>query len=486
MYTRNLIKWAGKEGKGSLGSPSTVWQEDDLYDGENVGLRKGDLVPGGEAQGFQSIAFGGLRYDYASYNYAKFNEKYYDIVSLEPVAVQYMRGSIITAVDRKITIEGVEYSVAVNALSEVVTFTNGDNKILSSVKGNRKPTSALGNQAFAAGASVHAYGDYSTALNKDTRAYQKAGFVTGGGNIVGRTEDEFNEYFWDESNQTPLHGGAGKNLEGKVMNAEGETYGETYSFGFAAGADGKALGYGSTKLGGHNESIGNYSLTNGNDCIARASCQTVLGIRNSGGEEGEASIISGIDNTSNCYAGAVFGSGHNINGSNNLAGGALNTIESGTKNTILNSGNKIISGNNQYVGGYQSESSFSGAFLHGEGLRSSQIYQANFGRYNKSNGDALLIVGKGTSDTDRKNAFEVISNGIRTNEIEPIDENTVAIKGIINTYGNTIYAGDVNIKLDDSNWSSLKSKINAISSTKLDKSSIRYDSVTGVLEIIMV
>ena len=109
------------------------------YDGESIifsdgsiGTQKGDIIPGAEATGIQSMAFGGLRYDY---------------------------------------------------------FNPEENNW------GKTPTSAEGNQSFAAGGSVHAHGDWSAAFGKDNDAYQRGGFVTGNGCRVGMTEEEFNEKY---------------------------------------------------------------------------------------------------------------------------------------------------------------------------------------------------------------------------------------------------------------------------------------------------
>lgn len=53
-----------------------------------------------------------------------------------------------------------------------------------------------------------------------------------------------------------------------------------------------------------------------------------------------------------------------------------------------------------------------GAFASGEGLITSTDYQHVLGKYNKNVADALLVVGCGTSDSDRKNAIVVNKSGL--------------------------------------------------------------------------
>ena len=388
------------------------------YDGESIilsngliGTQKGDIIPGAEATGIQAMAFGGKRWNY-------------------------------------LNLEGT-------------------------IK-ERDVTKAIGNQSFAAGGSVQAHGDFSVALNKDTRAYQSSSMAIGGGTQAGRSKKEFEEYYYDAENQVAINNGLGLNDKNEVLDADGKTYEQTYSFAFAAGSTGKALGYSSTKLGGDNESIGNFSLTSGDKCYAYANYQTILGHRNTGLKNAPYLIISGQNNESDCYAGAVFGTDHRINGSVNLAAGLGNIITTGTKNTILNSGNKIISGNNQYVGGYENVSSFSGAFVHGHRLTSSAYYQAVLGKYNKDNGDALLIVGNGTGDADRKNAFEVLTDGIKTSSIADIgSNNTIYFESHLNgDRKSSIWANDISILLDgvDGKYTNVGSKLKSLDSGKSNKS----------------
>ena len=127
---------------------TSVEQQPFVYDGENVdfsdgtkGTQKGDTVPGAEAKGEQSVALGGLRWDY--YTNAQ------------------------TLADNK----GVKATYEEHF--------------------GRTPTSAEGKQSFAAGGSVHAYGDWTVAMGKDTKAYHRGSFSAGGGTVAGRTKEEW-------------------------------------------------------------------------------------------------------------------------------------------------------------------------------------------------------------------------------------------------------------------------------------------------------
>ena len=158
------------------------------------------------------------------------------------------------------------------------------------------------------------------------KAYQGASTAFGGGTQAGRTEEEFNAYFWDSTKNVPLNGGAGKNSSGEILDNRSLTYKKSYSFGVAEGEQTKALGRGS-----HSE--GYYTKT-----------------------EGEYSHVEGF---------------------------ATRTLE---------------------------------------------MYQHVEGVYNADNPNALHIVGNGTSENARKNAFEVLKDGRAKVQSAPVENDDVVRK----------------------------------------------------------
>lgn len=84
-------------------------------------------------------------------------------------------------------------------------------------------------------------------------------------------------------------------------------------------------------------------------------------------------------------------------------------------NTSFVIGQKNIATENAsrgFVGGYDNTIDNASTFAFGQGLKNSRERKASFGQWNKDEYDTLLEVGYGTSDTDRRNAFEVRNNGI--------------------------------------------------------------------------
>ena len=137
------------------------------------------------------------------------------------------------------------------------------------------------------------------------KAYQGAGTALGGGTQAGRTEEEFNAYFWDSVNNVPLHGGQGKNSSGEILDTAGLTYSKSYSFAVAEGDSTKALGRGSHSEGSATQAIGNNSHSEGDHTIAEGECSHSEGLNTVA--NGSYSHSMGVSTVTNRYAQLVVG-----------------------------------------------------------------------------------------------------------------------------------------------------------------------------------
>lgn len=181
----------------------------------------------------------------------------------------------------------------------------------------RTATSAEGNQSFAAGASVHAYGDFSAALGKDTKAYQKGSFAAGGGTQSGMTEAEFNDYYWDSTNNIPLHNGKGKDADGNILDTVRYKYSESYSASATFGEDNKSIGRALFTVGQSNRNIG--------------SCNSVGGKTNN--VDGIVDIVHGESTDVTGDSNSVFANNSDIKANNVFAAG--NALTGNYDNQIL-------------------------------------------------------------------------------------------------------------------------------------------------------
>ena len=71
----------------------------------------------------------------------------------------------------------------------------------------------------------------------------------------------------------------------------------------------------------------------------------------------------------------------------------------------------IASGGRAHAEGYLTEASGQNSHAGGWGTKATELAQTAIGKWNKENPDALFIVGNGTSNTARSNAFEVLKDG---------------------------------------------------------------------------
>lgn len=121
-----------------------------------------------------------------------------------------------------------------------------------SIQGKNSVTKEKDRRNFANGEASFAGGHGSKTYQRDTVAY-------GGNCQAGMTEEEFNAYFWDETNQVPLHGGRGKNEQGQIKDNYNSTYAESYGFALAGGEGNKALARATLALIAYNTVTGEKS-----------------------------------------------------------------------------------------------------------------------------------------------------------------------------------------------------------------------------------
>lgn len=155
--------------------------------------------------------------------------------------------------------------------------------------------------------------------------------------------------------------------------------------GYAATALGnkvKANGEHALSCGFETRANGNCSVAGGASSVADGACAVAVGKSVMATQEG--SVAMGRNSVASGLGAAAFGSTNTSSGSNSFTAGVLNEA-SGNCSTAIGYKNKALG-----------------------------VFQTVVGQHNKSVLSALFIVGNGTSDTDRKNAFEVKQDGSAT------------------------------------------------------------------------
>lgn len=210
------------------------------------------------------------------------------------------------------------------------------------------------------------------------KAYQGASTAFGGGTQAGRTEDEFNAYFWDSVKNVALNGG-GKNSSGEILDNHGLTYKESYSFSVAEGEQTKASGRGSHSEGYSTETKEEYSHAEGWKTVSR-------------------------------------GLASHSEGSQTNAIGKYSHAEGFGTSAI---------GDDSHSEGMSTEARGYASHVEGFATRALEECQHVEGVYNADNSNALHIIGNGTSENARKNAFEVLKDGRAKVQTAPTEDNDV-------------------------------------------------------------
>ena len=358
---------------------------------------------------------------------------------------------------QKYTVNDVDYGAVASGENATAFGGKRYNKLTDA---NRTPTSAEGNQSFAAGASSHAYGDYAIAMAKDNKSYQAASFTVGGGNQTGRTEAEFNDFYWDSVNNVGLHGGS-KDVNGNIIDAYGDTYADSYSFGGTFGEVNVNRGRDSIVGGIGNKVDALQSVVAGDrNVLITGAKHIVAGFNNNVTDvnntvNGDSNTVAGPDNIVGGYKNNVNGLANTINGANNTAEGDYNLIEgqanitASRSSTIVGYANAIgytrddnlsnaqktmLEVRDEFVAGAGNTASHGNGGLIGLGLKTGKNEQVAVGTANEGKSGTVFEVGNGsyTQDasgaihiTNRKNAFEVLEDGRAKVQTAPKDNDDV-------------------------------------------------------------
>ena len=235
------------------------------------------------------------------------------------------------------------------------------------------------------------------------KAYQGASTAIGGGTQAGRTEEEFNAYFWDSATNKPLHGGS-KNPSGEILDNHGLTYEKSYSFSVAEGEQTKASGRGSHSEGYYTETKEEYSHAEGWKTVSR-------------------------------------GLASHAEGSQTNAIGKYSHAEGFGTSAI---------GDDSHSEGMSTEARGYASHVEGFATRALERCQHVEGVYNADNPNALHIVGNGTSENARKNAFVVLKDGRAKVQTAPKDNDDVVRKGdLAGIGGGKLYLHQVPFKKSD-------------------------------------
>lgn len=270
------------------------------------------------------------------------------------------------------------------------------------------PTSANGKQAFAFGGSTLAEGDWSFSGGTNSKAYQIGSVAIGDNVQAGRTESEFNNYYWNPALNVPDSEGKGTSAT-NILDDNGVSYSDQPHYGVAIGKDTKALG--------------KHSLAAGEQTLAQGTGSISFGYNNE--SNGEYSITVGKHNQANTRRSIALGYKNSCNGVDSIVGGyksevvGLDNSDEPGHFSIAYGNEAKAQGKCSFAFGQKAISKNDFTFTVGDYVTATQPNQSVFGVNNKTNDNALFIVGNGSwaipndpkSEAIKSNSFEVLRSG---------------------------------------------------------------------------
>lgn len=347
---------------------------------------------------------------------------------------------------------------------------------------------AEGDSTTASGVASHAEGGITTASGDRSHAEGILSKASGDAshaenNSVASGNQSHSEGRGVASGEASHAEGSGE-ASGYISHAEGFKTKAIGNFSHAEGTNTEAHSAGSHVEGNYNY-IKNFLPTSGGSSgggsgeITPPSTGTPSEDNWNADEHlGERSHAEGVNNISYGYASHVEGFNNKIyghmshaEGSGNTTGQFLNGVISKGLQAHVEGQNSEALGDQSHAEGYNthargkgshSEGSSSWAygdyshagglntqaigknsFAHGYQLKAEGENQSVFGVYNKESSDSIFIVGNGTSESDRKNSFEILKGGMvrvystPTNAYDVVRKNELDSK--LSIQGGTVY-----------------------------------------------
>ena len=231
------------------------------------------------------------------------------------------------------------------------------------------------------------------------------------------------------------------------------TRGATGLYSLASGENTTASSYRSTAMGNNTIASNENSTAMGINTNASGNSSTAMG--NSTTASGTNSIAMGSNNTASGTSSTAMGRGTVASGSYSTSLGELSTA-SGSRSLAAGQHASATAANSIAIGHAATASGYGSIALGGEGNESAGLYSTAMGRYTKAHSvgeltigsfntnynpvggastwdalDRLFVIGNGTSQNSRSNAFLVLKNGNTT------------INGQLNVNGNIFASGAI-------------------------------------------
>jgi hypothetical protein len=292
---------------------------------------------------------------------------------------------------------------------------------------------ALGKGAFTLGLADTAKGDYSIALGYQTSALGFGSTVMGGQTTASGSYSTAMGYGTTVSGYYSTAMGYQSMVSGAFSSAIGYYPTASGLFSIAMGNHTIASAYNSTAMGGYTTASGGYSTAMGAATTASGGISVAMGyVTKASGDYSTAmgyySEASGLGSTAMGYRATASGGGvgatamgyYTIANSDGSTAIGTYTTASGVRSTAIGAWT-TASGSYSTALGYSTTASGYMSTAMNYGTSALSGYETVIGRYNANytplsptgwdSSDKLFVIGNGTTDAARANAFTVLKNG---------------------------------------------------------------------------
>ena len=256
-----------------------------------------------------------------------------------------------------------------------------------------------GSETYAIGYCAHAEGNMSTAAGRWSHAEGNNTYAAYAAHSEGLKTQAIGQNSHAEGSTTKTFKNNG-HAEGNATEAQGEN---AHSEGYKSIASGLT----SHSQGNITKAIGNYSHSEGDQTIAQGQATHTEGTKTQA--TGNHSHSEGYESTASGYV------SHSEGRQTKATGSYSHTEGFGTQASAFNShaeGNgTTASGSEAHSEGRNTIASGSASHAGGAGTIAAGSCQTAIGQYNVKDNTSLLVIGNGTSDKNRSNAYTLDNSG---------------------------------------------------------------------------
>lgn len=268
-------------------------------------------------------------------------------------------------------------------------------------------TIASGQDSHAEGATTEASGNYSHSEGLTTIASGDSAHAEGESSEASGYAAHAEGYMTTSSGEASHAEGNVTEATGDYSHAEGQSSKATNNYSHAEGNSTTASGQGAHSEGNATNATGDYGHAEGANTTAQGGMSHA---------EGSGSLASGLSSHAEGTSTKASGNSAHAEGKSSVASGSFSHAEGynteANKESAHAEGNQSkASGINSHAEGNSTVASGENSHAQNQGTIANGDAQTAIGKYNIADTTSAFIVGKGTADNARSNAFSIDWNG---------------------------------------------------------------------------